>query len=125
MSDFDEKKFEDQLKEASIDTLNQELTDILGYETKLAGFEEDLDSSLEEREADTRNSIARIFVSWYVFLIPFIFLVIVIFNLWIILGKPDMVEYLIPIEDTLMVLQALLGTPLGFVVGYYFKSQES
>lgn len=124
MSDFDEKKLENQIEEASIDTLNKELTDILGYESRLAGFEEDLDSSLEEREADTRNSIARIFVSWYVFLIPFIFVVIVIFNLWIILGKPDMVEYLIPIEDTLMVLQALLGTPLGFVVGYYFKSQE-
>lgn len=77
------------------------------------------------RDAETRNNIARIFVSWYVFLIPFIFIVIIIFNLWIILGKPDMVEYLIPIEDTLMVLQALLGTPLGFVVGYYFKSQES
>lgn len=76
------------------------------------------------RDAETRNNIARIFVSWYVFLIPFIFIVIIIFNLWIILGKPDMVEYLIPIEDTLMVLQALLGTPLGFVVGYYFKSQE-
>jgi uncharacterized membrane protein len=77
------------------------------------------------RDAETRNNIARIFVSWYVFLIPFIFVVIIIFNLWIILGKPEMVEYLINIEDTLMVLQALLGTPLGFVVGYYFKSQES
>lgn len=125
MSEIDKKVGVSQFENVSLDTLHEEFTDILGYETKLAGYEEDLDSSLEEREADTRNSIARIFVTWYVFLIPFIFVVIVIFNLWIILGKPDMVEYLIPIEDTLMVLQALLGTPLGFVVGYYFKSQES
>lgn len=124
MSETEKSVIHNESKDLELEKIEQEFQAVLsdgGAEAVLS----DLGISLKKREADTRNNIAQFFVKAYITLIPFIFGIIVVFNFVIIFFKPNMVEYLIHIEDTLMVLQVLLGTPLGFVVGYYFKSQES
>ncbi len=124
MSDTEEYLSKQDQQRLELEKIEQEFQDVLSDGGSAEAVLSDLSASLKKRESDTRNSIAQMFVRAYISLIPFIFGIIVLFNFVIIFFKPDMVEYLIHIEDTLMVLQVLLGTPLGFVVGYYFKSQE-
>ena len=64
----------------------------------------------------SRSKIALKFVRWYLF---FVFLIIVgvpLYNRYAIGQKNAIDEYKI-----LAQVGTLLGTPLGFVVGYYFK----
>jgi hypothetical protein len=72
-----------------------------------------------KKHKDTKRSqIALIFVRSYVGAVAIIIIGIPLYN-WAI-GQPKNLE----IDTTLAQLGALLGTPLGFVVGYYFKEDN-
>ena len=66
-----------------------------------------------------RAEIALKFVKWYLFLILVIIIGVPIFNAAI--GNNDPLD----IYKLLGQLGTLLGSPLGFVVGYYFKDDKS
>jgi len=65
-----------------------------------------------EKREDTRSSIALSYVIGYLILV----LVILIRGFW--LGINDL-------KDLLVTLSGILSGPLGFIVGYYFKSESN
>lgn len=70
----------------------------------------------------TRSLIAITFVKWYFYLLAGFLIFVVIYNplvLW--LGKELLI--LNP-KDMILVYTSAIGSPLGFVVGYYFKDSE-
>lgn len=68
------------------------------------------DRSLQEVQEDTRSKIAKIFICSYLAIIVLLIILATFFNL-----KADVSK------DFLLAI----GTPLGFIIGYYFKSLES
>lgn len=67
----------------------------------------------------SRAKIALLFVRWYFGLILLILLGVPIYNL--IIGSKTGLE----LSSTIAQIGTLLGSPLGFVVGYYFKEQNT
>jgi hypothetical protein len=71
------------------------------------------------KHKDTKRAqIALIFVRSYVWIVVIIIVGIPLYN-WAV-GQPKGLE----IDATLAQLGALIGSPLGFVVGYYFKEDK-
>lgn len=68
------------------------------------------DRSLEEVQEDTRSTIARIFICSYLAIVVLLIMLSTFFNLKAEVSK----DFLLAI-----------GTPLGFIIGYYFKSLDS
>jgi len=67
---------------------------------------------------ESRSKIAFLFVKWYFFFIIVILLGAPIYNM--IAGHSDNLD----VSKLLNQIATLLGTPLGFVVGYYFKEKN-
>jgi len=65
-----------------------------------------------------RALIAQIFVWGFLILILVVLVGVPLYNQWI--GKPTALD----MDKTLSQVGGLLGTPLGFVVGYYFKEYK-
>jgi hypothetical protein len=65
-----------------------------------------------------RAVIALIFVCGYIGLVLLATIWIPLYNKWVGHAQP------IDLDKTFSQLGALLGTPLGFVVGYYFKENK-
>jgi len=76
---------------------------------------------IQSRE-ETRSSIAQFFVKSYFYLIGGFFLITLAYNLLLITMRQN--ESQINVKDLLLVVTSAVGTPLGFVVGYYFKGEE-
>ncbi|MBI3045919.1 MAG: hypothetical protein HYY86_00010 [Candidatus Harrisonbacteria bacterium] len=68
--------------------------------------------SRAEKREDTRSSIALSYVIGYLILV----FIILIRGWW--LGINDL-------KDLLVTLSGILSGPLGFIVGYYFKSESN
>lgn len=75
-----------------------------------------------EHKDKTRSKIALIFVCCFFALLIFTFIFVIIYNGWIIRNN-ILLDPLNP-KDLLLVITGAIGTPLGFVVGYYFKGEE-
>jgi hypothetical protein len=72
-----------------------------------------------EHTDKSRKHIAYVFVWGYIIIVGVILIGIPLYN-WLALGKPNELE----LEKTLAQVGALIGSPLGFVVGYYFKEDS-
>jgi hypothetical protein len=71
---------------------------------------------------ETRSKIAKQFVFWYFILIGGSFIFTLIYNLLIFWLFPKfMPEQIIAPKDILLTAAGIVGSPLGFIVGYYFK----
>lgn len=76
---------------------------------------------IKER-GQTRSKIALIFVRWYFYLLGASLAFLTIYNfLMITANKTD--QILNP-KDILLIITSAIGSPLGFVVGYYFKESD-
>ena len=72
-----------------------------------------------EHTDKSRKHIAYVFVYGYIIVVTMILIGIPLYN-WLALGKTEVLE----LEKTLAQVGALIGSPLGFVVGYYFKEDS-
>lgn len=73
-----------------------------------------------EHDTKTRSHIANRFVSWFFYLLGGSILAILIYNSIIIYNdKPG--DYVVSFKDVILTIGTVVGSPLGFVVGYYFK----
>lgn len=72
-----------------------------------------------EHTDKSRKHIAFVFVYGYIIIVGLILIGVPLYN-WLALGKPPEIE----LEKTLAQVGALIGSPLGFVVGYYFKEDS-
>jgi hypothetical protein len=72
---------------------------------------------------ETRSKIALCFVNWFFRLIVTSLVFVGFYNLLL----PHLVKGALPIDpkDLILVITGAVGSPLGFVVGYYFKDVES
>jgi len=93
-------------------------------------YRELIESSKRKKKYDpqkhkdiTRSTIAIHFVKGYFFLIGAAFTFSLIYNLFLVNLKLDSEELLQP-KDIILTISSAIGSPLGFVVGYYFKGQE-
>lgn len=76
----------------------------------------------QEHKDRTRSEIAQYFVKGYFAIAVFIFVFSFVYNLCLIkLGKESLV---IDIIQTFTAVSGALSGLLGFVLGYYFKSEE-
>lgn len=74
-----------------------------------------------EHKDKTRSTIAIFFVRWFFYLIAFSLIFVMVYNSWV--ASAQGVEFINP-KDLILVITGAIGTPLGFVVGYYFKGAE-
>lgn len=70
---------------------------------------------------ETRSKIAKQFVLWYFILISGAFILTLIYNILIIWFFPIDSDQIIAPKDILLTTAGIVGSPLGFIVGYYFK----
>ena len=89
-------------------------------ESRLGTLEEKIDSvkphDPQKLNDESRAQIAKFFVHAFVWLIVLVLVFIPLYN-WLALDKPQPIE----IDKTLAQVGGILGTPLGFIVGYYFE----
>jgi len=72
-----------------------------------------------EHTDKSRKHIAFVFVYGYIAIVTLILVGLPLYN-WIALSKPMELD----LDKTLAQVGALIGSPLGFVVGYYFKEDS-
>ena len=75
--------------------------------------------SIERYDTTKRGTIALWFVISYITLVFIILFGIPIYN-WLVVRKPATLD----VAQVLTEVGTLLGSPLGFVLGYYFKGGE-
>lgn len=86
--------------------------------------------------AKTRTGIAKGFLWGYFLLFLFVFIFVWVYNNNMINNIVTLSKYpayqqiidniqLLDIRNILIVVTGALGTPLGFVIGYYFKEEQS
>jgi hypothetical protein len=97
-------------------------------------LDQQLESVLEEAEKvsynpekfndDVRKQIAKFFVEAYFVLLLFTFFGSLVFNISIykLTGSSDL---FIPVKDIILLISSVIGGSLGFIVGYYFKSDSN
>src|SRR3989344_1135739 len=73
----------------------------------------------QQHKDKSRSFIAYVFVFGYVCIVVLILVGLPIYN-WLALSNPQPLD----LEKTLAQAGALLGAPVGFVVGYYFKEDK-
>lgn len=78
----------------------------------------------KEHEDKTRSELAKVFVYGYFILLGVTILLILISNFIVEIFKLDR-SLIMSVKDVVLVLSSAIGSSLGFVVGYYFKSSEN
>lgn len=76
----------------------------------------------QQHKDKTRSEIALYFVKAYIMLVIFIFVIVFVYNLFLLLLQKD--NLVLEIKDIFPLVIGTVGTLLGFVLGYYFKSEE-
>jgi hypothetical protein len=76
----------------------------------------------QEQKDKTRSEIALYFVKAYITLVIFLFVIVFAYNLILISINKD--GLILEIKDIFPLVIGTVGTLLGFVLGYYFKSEE-
>jgi len=78
---------------------------------------------------ESRRTIALTFVWFFLGIVSFVVIAVPIYNAFFFHNARVVVEETtyqpLDIEKVLATLGTLLGTPLGFVVGYYFKEEHA
>lgn len=76
----------------------------------------------QQHKDKTRSEIALYFVKAYITVIIFVFVSVFVYNILLIqMGRDNL---LLEIKDIFPLVVGTVGTLLGFVLGYYFKSEE-
>jgi hypothetical protein len=75
--------------------------------------------SVEQYDTTKRGIIALWFVISYILLVFTVIFGVPLYN-WLAIGKPQSLD----VTQVLTEVGTLLGSPLGFVLGYYFKGGE-
>ena len=71
---------------------------------------------------ETRSRIAKHFVLGYFLMIGGAFVLTLIYNLILYtFFQKIAAEQILPPKDILLTVTGIVGSPLGFIVGYYFK----
>jgi hypothetical protein len=98
------------------------------YEARLQDLEDNLigynqDYNPKKFNDETKSLIAQRFVKWYFVLLGSAVGAILIYNLLValIIGSGDSG---INLQDIILAISTAIGTPLGFIIGYYFKDSE-
>jgi len=71
---------------------------------------------------ETRSDIARWFVLGQIFILPVILLMFMLFNMAMV--QTNHAQNAIDIEKLTPLVTGFIASPIGFVLGYYFKSEE-
>lgn len=104
------------------DLLNSESTGatLADVEQKMSSIEEDL---LQEQE-QTRSRIGTVFVRWFFGFLLFGFVWVMIYNIamYAMTSKTDL---FLDITKVITLVGSVIGTPLWFVMGYYFKEGKA
>lgn len=81
-------------------------------------------TQLEPTDTGTRHLVAKLFVAAYFGLMMLIIIGVPIYNLvaFKIAGEQKILQ--IPLGDILQTYSAIVGTSLGFVIAYYFKTKN-
>ncbi len=79
---------------------------------------------IEQRDI-TRSKIANLFVWGFLILIVVFFFVSLLYNIAILSFFPEKEDLILVPKDMILLVTSIIGTPLGFVVGYYFKQSEN
>jgi len=72
----------------------------------------------------TRSIISGTFVRWFFYLLGGTLIISLIYNL-ISYSLFRNQSLILDVENLLLLVTGSIGTPLGFIVGYYFKSKEN
>jgi hypothetical protein len=75
--------------------------------------------SVERYDTTKRGTIALWFVISYILLVFLVVFGVPVYN-WLVANKPEQLN----VSEVLTEVGTLLGSPLGFVLGYYFKGGE-
>ncbi|MEI6221154.1 MAG: hypothetical protein WCP97_00420 [bacterium] len=106
-------------------TLKQTVLDIVDEIALLREKnKETLPHNPKEHEDKTRSELAKTFVLGYFILLSVAFLLTMASNLTVSYLKLDQ-SLIISVKDIILTISSTIGTSLGFVVGYYFKSSEN
>lgn len=76
-----------------------------------------------EHDSRTRSEIAIVFTKWYFWLLLIVILITIGYNIMILLTYRS-TDTLLSLQDGILAISTAIGTPLGFVIGYYFKEGE-
>lgn len=85
---------------------------------KIARKKPELTFSHLEFTDRSRKHIALVFVYGYIIAITIAIVCVPLYN-WLALDNPETLD----LEKIMAQLGAMIGSPLGFVVGYYFKEE--
>ena len=82
----------------------------------------------EEFRDKTRSLIAKVFVFGFFIILSLSIILTMIYN-WLIFHQCDVAnefcrDQLLSVKDIVVVVVGYVGSPLGFVLGYYFKAKE-
>lgn len=91
------------------------------FEAKLLLLEKESNAfNPREHNDKTKSKIALFFVQWYFYIIIGTILAVLIYNpaIRFFTGNTDS---FINIKDTLLIVTSAVGSPLGFIIGHYFK----
>jgi len=76
-----------------------------------------------KQEGDTRTTIALFFVKTYFYLFTLILVGVPLYNL-LASSTSSTAGLVLSLNDTLLTFSSIVGSALGFVIGYYFKARE-
>lgn len=77
----------------------------------------------QEHEDKTRSTLAMVFVIGYFIILASGIIFVMINNILVEYLKLNK-EIIVNVKDIILTISGAVGTSLGFVVGYYFKSSE-
>lgn len=106
-----------------------DVTELMGQLEKLEAAGARLkDYNPEEFRDKTRSLIAKIFV-WGFFIILFFTIILTMSYNWVIFQQCSVADefcrdQLLSVKDMVVEVIGYVGSPLGFVLGYYFKAKE-
>lgn len=88
----------------------------------LGGVSEELESEVQ-KDTDTRQKIARIFVYFYFAIMIIVIIGVPAYNatMYALAGNNELA---ISLKDTILTYSAVVGPTVGLVVAYYFKSKQ-
>jgi hypothetical protein len=94
------------------------------FEDNLNSIEEDKNNYNQQEHNDkTKSGLAKVFVYGYFLMIGLSMFSILIYNYLIFRIKNDN-ELIIDVKELLLVITTAIGSPLGFIIGYYFKENS-
>ena len=95
----------------------------------IGSLTKDVEQTLQETtpavkvEDKTRSALGKIFVRWFFLLLILILVGWTLYNIFIY-GQVGNTELFVDMKTLIPVVWSVIGTPLWFVMGYYFKDDK-